>query len=76
MNNTKTFITYNVCLYPECLHSSDSRHKTYSEAKQALQDKIDEIYKNDRLTLELRQYWKEKCEQAVIVEEVSTYTVV
>ncbi len=77
MENTKQFITYNVVLNSElAIHTSDSQHKSYTEAKKAISDKLNQIANNPDMRQDNKEYWSNKYLNAVIVEQVSTYTVI
>jgi hypothetical protein len=76
MNNTKEFIVYNVCIQPEFINTSVSSHKTYSEAKQSIADKLTEIANDSNMRADNKVYWSEKYTNAIIVEYVGKYTVV
>jgi hypothetical protein len=76
MENTKEFISYNVVIYKEFIHNADSCHKTFSEAKQAIADKLVSIANNDKMTDDNKAYWSEKYNNAIIVESISKYTIV
>jgi hypothetical protein len=76
MENTKEFISYNVVISKEFIHNADSCHKTFSEAKQAIADKLVSIANNDKMTDDNKAYWSEKYNNAIIVESISKYTIV
>ena len=76
MSNTKDYVFYNVCLNPEFINTSDSTHKTYSEAKQAIADKIAEFKNNSTMSDDNKAYWINRYNNAIIVEYVAKYTVV
>lgn len=78
MENTKTFITYHIATNPEFInvHQASDSFKTYSQAKQAIVDKLAEIANNANMSWDNKVYWTKKYNNAVIVESVSTYTVV
>ena len=78
MNNTKTFISYHIATNQEILHSCQpgESFKTYSEAKQGITNKLNQIANNSTMSEDNKAYWTEKYTNAVIVESVCTYTVV
>lgn len=76
MTQTKTLITYNVVLNPEFILNADSKHNSYTQAQQAIDAKITEFYNNMEMSADNKAYWLTKYKNAVIVEEVSTYTVI
>ncbi len=75
MSNTKESVTYTVCLNREFIHHADSSHKTYSQAKQAIKDKIDYYTNIQDMSLDNKNYWLGKYMNAFIVEHISNYTV-
>ena len=74
IETTKEFISYNVVI-SEFINHSDSCHKTYSEAKQAIVDKLNELSNNSKMSKENKDYWIGKYSKAIIVESISKYTV-
>jgi hypothetical protein len=76
MENTKEFITYNVCLDREFIHHVESSHKTYSQAKQYIADKLNEYPNKADMRDDNKAYWIGRYQQAFIVESICKYTVI